>query len=155
MISYIWFLFLSTVFVFKTSKCFRNYDDLKYLGGILIFLFFCWINVLLRSLFIQKLLHEIMVLFLLLGHLTPSCKGVKNISIYLSILIFFTRIIYNKCLFLWWNETRNIKLDLCHLLVVIFGNYVSISPKLVCFFSVFWSILDLFLFFDNNKLNNG
>jgi hypothetical protein len=87
-------------------------------------------------------LHEIMVFFILYGHLSFPNAGVRKCAYVLSGITIASRHIHGRCLFLWWMVEKNLALDVCHTIVVITGRCYQFPAHIVLLASCLWSFAD-------------
>ena len=71
----------------------------------------CFVNVLGQMQWLQRLAHDAFVSILLYALLTSTCRRVRAFGLVTAALQMLTRWWYDRCLFLWWNTTRNVEID--------------------------------------------
>ena len=85
--------------------------------------FLCVLNLLIMNKRLQLLLHDLFVYVLTYGLLCSNNHFTKIFSIVIGSTMLLTRMYYKRCIFLFWNATRNIDYD-----------FVVLSMILACFF---------------------
>lgn len=136
-----WLLGVTVALVSHGSRMWERHERTHY-GAVLYFLAACWVNVLLASNLVQKVLHEVMVCFLLYGHLSFPNVGVRKCAHVLSGVTIASRLIHGRCLFLWWMAEKNLALDACHAIVIVAGWGCQLPARVVFFASCLWSLAD-------------
>ncbi len=81
--------------------------------------FLCVINLLIMDKRLQQLLHDSFVYVLTYGLLCSNNSYTKIFSAVMSLQMLMTRFYYKRCIFLFWNTTRNCDYDLVILLMVL------------------------------------
>ena len=142
MMPYTCWLLGVTIFTIATGSRTWKRHELVYYGGILYFMAACWMNVLLASVFVQKVLHEVMVFFILYGHLSFPNVGVRKCAYVLSGVTIASRHIHGRCLFLWWMTDKNLVLDVCHVIIIAAGRFCQLPALVVLLASCLWSFAD-------------
>ena len=81
----------------------------------------CAANLVVQNVLIQTLCHDVFAYVMVNCLLHTQCILMRKMGIVLSITQLSTRVAYNRCIFLWWNESRNVFFDVCVLLLTIVG----------------------------------
>ena len=103
----------------------------------------CTLNLFWRDPNIQLVLHDCFVYVLVYGLMCTTNTYTKLFALIISTAMLTTRLIYGRCIFLWWNQDRNIDYDVIILIMTILccfrntsflNNFVCISIGIVSHF---------------------
>lgn len=81
--------------------------------------FLCALNLLIMDKRLQLFLHDSFVYVLTYGLLCSNNHYTKFFSIVIGSVMLLTRIYYKRCIFLFWNTTRNIDYDIVVFLMIL------------------------------------
>lgn len=94
----------------------------------------CVFNLFFKDVRMQLLLHDSFVYVLVYGLMCTPYMYTKLFSIVISTAMIFTRLIYDRCIFLWWNKSRNIDFDIIVFIMIIISYFRknSLLPNWLC-----------------------
>ena len=97
---------------------------------------FCVANLFFEDLYIQLLLHDCFVYVLVYGLMCTPHIHTKLFAISISTAMIVTRMMYDRCIFLWWNKNRNIDFDIIvfTMIIISYLRKSSVLPNWVCIF---------------------
>ena len=104
-----------------TVRSFRHARDKNLWGVAIGTQLVCVVNLQAQSVLVQTLCHDLFVYVILNSLLHTHCYHMRRMGVVLSIAQLATRAAYNRCIFLWWNESRNILFDICVFVITIIG----------------------------------
>ena len=87
----------------------------------------CLLNFFVAHKYFQIILHDIFVYLLVYGLTHTNCLHTKFFACTIALTMLGTRHAYKRCIFLWWNEERNLDNDLITLFLVGICCYRTLS----------------------------
>ena len=133
---------LAIIFPLTTVCMHYDYDcDINHYTLVLYTQILCIANQILKNKSFQLFLHDIFVYCLTYGLLSSTCDGMRVLTMCTAFAMVSTRIIFKRCLFLWWYTERNMDYDMIVTLVA-FTNTMrttSICHPFVCLIVAIYS----------------
>ena len=96
----------------------------------------CVANLFFKDVYMQLILHDCFVYVLVYGLLCTHHIHTKLFAMSISTAMIVTRMIYDRCIFLWWNQNRNIDFDIVVFTMIMISYFreSSVLPNWVCLF---------------------
>ena len=82
-----------------------------------------------QSAYLQEYLHTMFVFLMTFGSFVPRYRAV---AVFCNVSMLVLRVAYDKCVFLWWNEGRNMWNDALGLVMLVASPWIS-PPEWLCF----------------------
>lgn len=73
--------------------------------------FCCAVNTRMQSQTFQLCLHDMFVYMITYGLMSSMCTGLRIYAMMIALFMISTRIVYGRCIFLWWKTQRNMDYD--------------------------------------------
>lgn len=126
------------------SAIYDNMCDKEHYALIGLTQVLCVMNCVLEHKEFQLILHDIFVYVILYALLVTNCHGLKIFGTIIASAMVFTRLLFGRCIFLWWNTCRNIDYDIL-VSVMIVINILRESPVLNMYICISAAMFSHFL----------
>ena len=114
-------IFPQVLFLSCITSIYLQKEDFKFMSFIIFSHILCMINLFVQNKTFQLLLHDVFVYSLLYSNLQSSSIKIRAYGAALCLIMCITRMYYNKCMFLYWNNERNTDFDICVWLILMFN----------------------------------